>query len=1214
MESLTARYSRICGETDFVISVRGSQCSCPANLIAIKHLRLTQQLSIVVLIFTALIKNTCENFCCDEESPMTVLIRLLDFSSQTQTRNIFFYQATFRFTRYLTTAALIFSVPVIGEAQAQEHVATVRHEQKSAVTPLSLGAFGKDPTLDRFRNPPASSRPYVWWHWMNGNVTAEGARLDLEWMKAAGIGGVQLFEGNLVTPQLVDKRLIWMSPEWRQALQQSATTAKQLGLDFAIATSPGWSSTGAPFVEPAAAMKKLVWTETQVVGGKRLTSRLPLPSSVAGPFQDIDGGTEIAPFYRDALVLAIPELTDNQPVAAVLTSSAGGVDLSLLNDGKFGPAMSLPFDPAHPEAWILSDYGTPVTMRSATLGLPGSRGFGAPPPPDAIVEASDDGKTFRTVATMPSGTSQARSVAFAPVKARFFRLGLTTSPIQPAGGPPGVVPLSLGPPPSPTFSVSEWVLRPSGRINHAEDKAGFAAAPNYYAIATDPESGSRAPKAGQVIDITRYMSADGILDWSPPQGRWTVLRLGYSLTGHQNGPAPKEAAGLEVDKLDASAVRRYATTYLDRYSAAVGDGQLLNGLVSDSIEAGAQNWTQDIISDFKRLRGYDPTPWLPTLTGRIIDSAEKSDAFLWDYRQTISDLLAKNHYGTLASIAKERGLTYYAEALEDHRPQLGDDLAMRAPADVPMGAMWMIPAGEKPRATYVADLQGAASVAHVYGKPLVAAESFTAFGAPWGFAPRDLKATADNEFALGVNRIMVHTSPHQPFVDCKPGMSLAPLLGQYFSRNETWAPMARGWTDYLARSSYLLQAGRPAAEIAYFPGEEAPITGLYGDVPVAVPAGFGFDFVGADALRNSVSVASDGSIITTGGARYAMIVLGGSSARMTLGTLQRLRNLARAGAVIVGPAPIASPSLADDPAAFRAIVNDLWGARRGPLSGRVFIDVQTALKAIGLERDWQISAAEDRGVAVLKRQLHEGALWFFANRSGHRLKTDVSLRLTGFEPEIWSADTGEVRAASYHIENGRTFIPLDLAQDEAVFIVLRQRSIKTSRTIATLRTEILTPLDGMWRQSFPTQGEMAAWDRPAPLGSWADAGKPTRFFSGTAHYTRNLVIKRNWRLKGRRFVLDLGDVREVAEVRVNGRTMGIAWKPPFTVDVTNALRTGQNRVEVAVANLWVNRLIGDAQPGASKVTTTNGPSYTANATIRPSGLLGPVVLKALDAP
>ncbi len=656
---------------------------------------------------------------------------------------------------------------------------------------LTLAQQQADPLEAGFRTPPAEARPFVWWHWMNGNVTADGAERDLEWMARAGIGGVQLFEGNLATPQVVSDRLAWGGAGWASALRRSADAAARLGLRFGIASSPGWSSSGAPFVTPDAAMKKLVWSETRVSADRPFDGRLAPPPRIAGPYQDLASPTPLAPFYRDVRVLAVPEADDRLQPVAIQASGGVPVDPRAMTDGAFGAPVALPFAPGSGEAWIVQDFGRVVTARAVTLGLPGRRGFGAPPPAHATLEASDDGRIYRHIADLPAGAAQVRVAAFAPARGRYFRVRLTV----PEGGglpptAPGVVPMP-SPPRAQGVALSEFALFVHGRVDHAVEKAGFAAADRYAAIPTTAAAAKAPIAPGEVVDLTRRLRPDGTLDWRPPAGRWTILRFGTTLTGQQNGPAPADATGLEVDKLDAQAVRGYVDTYLGKYRDAAGGPAALAALLSDSIEAGSQNWTPAMLDAFRQARGYDPVPWLPALAGRIVESAEKTDRFLWDFRQTIAELLARNHYGVLAEAARARGMTYYAEALEDHRPQLGDDLAMRAAADVPMGAIWTVPPGGAPRQTFVADLQGAASVAHVAGKPLVAAETFTAFGNPWGFAPRDLKATADWAFALGVNRIMIHTSPHQPTED-KPGMSPAPPICS--SRAGRWrtSPISRG--------------------------------------------------------------------------------------------------------------------------------------------------------------------------------------------------------------------------------------------------------------------------------------------------------------------------------------------------------------------------------------------------------------------------------------
>ena len=1084
----------------------------------------------------------------------------------------------------------------------------------------SLAAFvtpcaaqdAKDPLVTGFNEPPSATRPWVWWHWLNGNVSAEGAKLDLEWMKRIGIGGVQLFEGDLATPQLLSKPLPYMTPEWRNALRQSVATAARLGLGFSIATSPGWSATGGPWVRPEAGMKKLVWSDVIVSGtGSRATIQLPLPPSVSGPFQDIsvttnaDGG--LPNFYRDAAVLAYPDHSKPAWMPRRVLSSVGVVGFTGLADSEYATAVSIPFK-SDGKAWLVQDFGRPVAVHSVVAGVPPERGFGAPPPPEALLEASDDGVVFRKVAHLPISRSPVRSASFEAVSARYFRLAL--APKAPDGPPPAMAPGAVMPdfpaPPS-HYEISEFRLMSQPLVNRFEEKAGFAAAADYYGLDTANGLSSDAIQPDQIIDLTRRMDEDGTLHWTPPPGQWRVVRMGYSLTGHRNGPAPKDATGLEVDKLSALHVGDYLSTYLEKYDEAVGPSLIgkrgIDSLLSDSIEAGAQNWTDDMIGEFQRRRGYSMLPWLPTLTGTIVGDAGRSDRFLWDFRRTIADLIAQNHYGTIAKEAHARGLSYYAEALEDHRPQLGDDMAMRQNADVPMGAMWTIAPGQQAKPTFVADIKGAASVAHIYGKTQVGAESLTALGQPWAFSPRDLKSTIDLEFALGVTRPIIHTSPHQPFVDGhKPGIALAVVLGQYFSRNETWAEQAKGWTDYLARSSFLLSQGRSVADVAYFYGEEAPITGLFGDRgPRDIPSGHDFDFVNADVLLNQLSV-QDGDLLTKAGTRYSVLVLGGSSARMTLPVLRRIEALVDAGASVVGPRPIASPSLSDDPVQFTSIVDRLWSA------GKILPTAEAGLAARGIEPDWILSSP-DAPIALLHRQLDDGEIYFISNRAATDQTLNVDFRVAGKAPQLWRADTAQIEDASFWVRGKRTVVPLMLGPDEALFVVFRQPTATSARTISRPVTKATQNMTGSWNVSFQAElGAPAAIQMPLlrPLNEASDSG--VRYFSGTASYTSNATIQKSWFKAKHDIVLDLGEVNDIAELAVNGRTVGQLWKAPYRINVGSYLKPGKNKIEVRVTNLWVNRLIGDAQPGAIPVTFTQGPAYRTDAPLLRSGLVGPVGL------
>jgi hypothetical protein len=1085
----------------------------------------------------------------------------------------------------------------------------------AAITLMHPATAG-DTLRDAFTTPPDSAKPRVWWHWMNGNVTQEGIRADLEWMKRVGVGGLQHFDANLQTPQVVADRRVFMSGPWRADFRFAAQEAERLGLELAIASSGGWSLSGGPWVKPQQAMKKLVWSTAVIAGGRHLTTRLPAPPAVAGPFQDIPAeGKDATTFYRDVIVLAYPAAAAAAgDERAAVSASMGALDGGLLTDEKLADSVQVPIPSAERPSWLRFDYATPHTFRAVTVTNPAARGFGGAPTPEIVLQASDDGRDFADVAAITFGHGLQLTVSFEARRARTWRLWFRAPR---AGGPPpfapGVVLPAFGPP-ATSYAISEVRLHELARIHRFEDKAGFAAAADYNTLPTPETPSAMAVKPADVIDLTGLMKQDGTLDWMAPPGQWTVLRIGYGLTGHRNGPASPEATGLEVDKLSAVHVNSYLDHYLGLYTDTVGKDLIgkhgIRALLNDSIESGAQNWTEDMATAFRQRRGYGLERWLPAVTGQIVESAQASDRFLWDFRRTIAELLAERHYGTMASRAKALGLTLYGEALEDQRPQLGDDLEMRKHASIPMAAMWTVPQGAKAKPTYAADIRGAASVAHIWGQNLVAAESMTAFGQPWAFSPRDLKATADLEFALGVNRIVIHTSTHQP-LDRKPGLALAPFLGQYFNRNETWAELSAPWLSYLARTSMMLQQGRFAADVAYFYGEEGPVTGLYGDKEnTDVPQGYAFDYVNQDALLHQLSVKG-GQLVTPSGMRYRLLYLGGASRRMTLPTLRRLDVLVHAGATVVGEAPVDSPSLADSPAEFSKVVNRLWGASAQHGKGRVLSGrtLSQALQVLAIDADVAFSGTPDRdGLSYVHRIKGADDIYFISNGSERAQRVDASFRVAGKQPEFWQADDGSARPASYSIAAGRTSVPLELAPHESVFVVFSGRAKSAQRTVSAQSEQVLTTLAGPWQLTFEAGRGGPATPIETPLGSWTQSPEPgMRFFSGTGSYKRKFDVDARAAARGQ-VLLDLGDVRDIAQVLVNGRDLGIAWKPPYRFDIGAALRPGANELEVRVTNPWVNRLIGDAQAGAVPVAFTTGGTYAADAPLRSSGLVGPVRL------
>lgn len=1090
-----------------------------------------------------------------------------------------------------------------------------------------------------FLNPPDEARPRVWWHWMNGNITKEGIRADLEWMHRVGLRGFQNFDAALATPQIVEKRLVYMTPEWKEAFRFATNLADSLGLEMAIAGSPGWSESGGPWVTPEQAMKKFVWSEVRIEGGKAFKGVLPKPPSTTGTFQNIPiearfsmqaaNPAPIPEYYADAVVVAyrLPEkdlsMTELKPV---VTASGGRFDLASLCDGDLATSTLLPYTKPGENSWIQFAFNEPVTVQALTIvggGNPGRFGFGSDPN-NRSLESSDDGKNFSKVIDITTGGVDQKTLTFTPVTAKYFRFTWKAPEVSPFAGrdlgelgemfglnaamfraPQGV-------------QVAELVLHTVRRINRFEEKAGFATATDLYAAATPEVDSDQTIKKEDVLDLTSLLKPDGSLEWTPPEGKWAIIRLGYSLTGHQNSPASPEATGLEVDKLNAAHVRSYFTNYLDQYKDAAGGLMGTRGLqyvITDSWEAGTQNWTDNMITEFSKRRGYEMTHWIPVLTGHIVESAESSERFLWDFRKTIGDLTTENHYDNLTEILNERGMKRYTESHESGRAFIGDGMEVKKNAAVPMSATWTpggLDPGPEVATRYKADVRESASVAHIYGQKYVAAESLTAIGNSWGYCPENLKPTADMEMSNGLNRFVIHCSPHQPVNDKIPGLGLGPF-GQWFTRHETWAEQAGAWIDYLARSSYMLQQGEFMADIAWFYGEDNNITALYNEKLPDIPEGYNYDFVNADALVNVISVEK-GKITTPGGTTYRLLVLDPNSRYMSLAVLKKISRMVEEGAFVAGEKPLSTPSLSDNIEEFNSIADRLWSVDKSENSvgkGKIFagMSVGEALQAMKIEPDFSYTKPQDNTRLLFVHRKTGNTDFYWVNNRNERVEDlEATFRVTGKQVEIWHPETGKIDQVSYTIENGVTKVPLHLEANDAVFVVFRNKAKQPTRTVPVISETILASVEGPWTVRFQEKRGAPAettFDVLTPWNENSDAG--IKYFSGTASYLKTINIPEEWLNNKAELWLDMGSVKNLAEVIVNGKSLGVVWKTPFRVNITEAAKSGENILEIKVTNLWVNRLIGDQQPGVKeKLTYTTMAFYRADSPLRPSGLLGPV--------
>jgi hypothetical protein len=1022
-------------------------------------------------------------------------------------------------------------------------------------------------------------------------VTHEGIRLDLEWMQRIGLGGALLFDIGFRSPpvpQYVERRIGFGTPDWEKAVRFAAAEARRLGLKFGAQSSGGWSVSGGSTVPPERAMKKLVWSETMLTSATPHSLRLPAPPSVNGPFQDVPVAEQFREpsRYDDVAVIAY-RLPEVEQTAAPRPALTGATESSLLEDRSYSQATELMPD-VNGKAVLSARFGAGNLPRAVTLAVLG-------PLPAGAIEASTDGIHFDTVVELPGHVPQPAPVstfALGERNERWWRIRFSGLK----------APLAL----------TEARFEYGSHVNRAGEKAGYGVLAD-YAMGSTSAPARTTIDLRNVRDLTARMAPDGTLSWRPREGKWMVVRFGWSLTGRRSVPATPESIGLEVDKLDAAAVRAFAEDFYERYAHAIGDAGRLDIALTDSWEAGQQNWTPGMFREFAARRGYDMRPWMPALTGRVVGDVARSERFLADYRRTIADMLADHHYGVLAQVARARGMSLYSEAAGTDLPTVIDGIQAKGRVDVPMGEYWFYAEGAAPKANHVADVREAASAAHLYGRPIVAAEAFTTMGEePWATGPAQLRRIADRFFAEGVNRIVLHTSAHQPFIDRRPGITLR-QYGQHFTRNETWAEDAGAWVRYLARTSYLLQQGHPVADIAIFLGEDAAVSPPFhaAGEPRRL-RGYDHDFVNAEGLLTRMSVR-DGRLVLPDGVSYRALVIPQGVRRMSLPVIRKLRALVAGGAIVIGPKPLGAAGLADTDARVTAVADEVWGQPVAAVHtlgrGRVYseLSIEGALAAEQVHPDVAVGGTQELHWA---HRAGEGFdIYFLSNQSAGSFDDTVRFRVHGKPAEQWQAVDGMRSPVNHSIGEQTTAVRVELAPYASRFIVFRGRAPQGTFADVPQNPSLLASLDGSWEVDFLDGPGTPSRTRLPAGSSWTNSADPAiRYYSGRARYSRTITISEQWLAANRRIDLDLGAVGEMAHVRVNDRDFGVWWNEPFRGDITDALRGGDNRLEIVVTNYWANRIIGDEQPGAARHTFTPIRPYTADSPLRPSGLLGPVRL------
>ncbi len=955
-------------------------------------------------------------------------------------------------------------------------------------------------SLERdFLTPPVTARPWVYFMVMDGNLTREGITADFEAMQRAGIGGLIFIEVNVGIPRGPVK---FMSSEWQDLFAHAVAEADRLGLEFALATGPGWCGAGGPWVKPEYAMQHLVASETNLSGGTHFDGVLPRPQP-RPPYFGIGTLTptlakEWSEFYRDEYVLAFPT-------------------------------------------------------------------------PEGDARLPDIGE-----------------------KAIYFR--------DPYSSMPGVKTFLPAPATFPASSQNET-------------------------IATN-----------RVIDLTGRLQPDGRLNWDVPPGNWTVMRFGRTLTGQSTRPAPDPGLGFETDKFSKEAIAAHFENFIkplaERNRAHIHADRGWTTLHFDSWEMSAQNWSQHFREEFQKRRGYDPLPWLPALTGRVVGDRELTERFLWDLRQTAQELVIENQIGGIKKLGAQLGLKKISVEPYDLNPCA--DLELGASADVPQCEFWA--RGHGFNTDYSAF--EAVSIGHTLGRPIVAAESFTsAPGEDWKLFPAAMKDQGDWALCCGINRFIFHRYQHQPWLDRAPGMTFG-SYGVHWDRTQTWWDMVPSYHLYLSRCQALLQHGQPVADVLYLTPEGAPMvfrppsSAMTGGLPDR--RGYNFDGCAPSTLLNTAKV-KNGKIILTGGATYSLLVMP-EFETMTPRLLAKIQELIQAGATVMGAPPKKSPGLNQFPACDQEVqemAKELWGkptamSERKIGKGRLITDtnqmttekITNQTKTDGIYPGYSATAEilsrmglppdfnTDGDVRYIHRRDDGAEIYFIASRTNVEQTVRCTFRVAGKQPEMWNPVTGEQRLlADFAAANGMTTVPLKFAANESYFIIFRHPAKTASAPEANFATtKLRLTIDGPWAVAFDPK-----WGGPTnhtflQLEDWSKSPETgIKYYSGKATYRTQFNGGVNVS-PDEKFFLDIGPIIGMASVKLNGHDLGVVWCPPWRVAVPQGiLQSKNNQLEITVANLWPNRLIGDLNlPPEKRLAWTTVNPFKANSPLVQSGMTGPI--------
>ena len=1048
--------------------------------------------------------------------------------------------------------------------------------------------------------------PWTFWYWMYGAVSKDGIKADLKCMKDIGLGGCYLMpirgtndKGAPQNPPQGGKWAEALSPHFWEMVDYAFQQADSLGLQMGIHICDGFALAGGPWISPEESMQKVVYSDTIVEGQlAQLINRqgglmLPRPQGYEG-------------YYEDIATFAIPlKRKDSHPFPDQFDLQRDLEKVPLL---KLSPTMTRNdkgvFSASEP-AWIQFDFGTSRLFSNIEIAANGTNIQAQ----RMAVEASDDGTNFRLVKQLVpprqgwQNYDYNTTFAFTPTKARYWRLSWT-----PEGTEPGSEDLDAAKW-RPRLGLKNAVFHSQPRIDNWEGKAGYV-----WRIAPEADANELPdntcwkqqdiiPLALEGDSVTSY----ALLSTETPSTTYRIVRIGHTSTGYTNATAGG-AKGLECDKFSREAVSKQVDSWFGLFKQRP-HADVVKYLHVDSWECGSQNWSRNFAQEFEARRGYNLIPWLPVMIGIPIESAAKSDEVLRDIRRTINELVHEVFFATVAQKARDYGVSLSSESMAP--TMVSDGMEHYKYVDMPMGEYWLnSPTHDKPN-----DMLDAISGAHIYGKQLVQAEGFTEVRGVWDETPASVKPLLDRNFALGMNRLFFHVFTHNPWTDCRPGMTLDGI-GLFFQRDQTWMPEAKGMVDYITRCQEFLQKGIPVADIAVFTGEEIPsravlperlvpiLPGLFGkerveseakrlqnkgnpmeESPVGVHhsagivdtrdwvnalRGYQYDSMNRDVLLNLATATDDGHIQLPNGMRYRVLILpmNPSKKEYSKEVSEKIEAFRKAGVLVIDK----------------------------PYEGHDF-------SSFGLPRDVEVP----KDIAYTHRYDNGQDIYFLANQSEKKRSFRFSMRQKASTLFLFDPLNGRYDAVFCDQKDGRDGTDITLPPYGSL-IVIRSENFKESIELQSQEPEYNAPrhnIETSWRIHFHNNDIRMSSDQ---LFDWtASPRKEIKYYSGSATYEAGFDLKVH---ADRRVWLELKGVHDIAHIYIDGKDCGIVWTAPYRLEITEALKKKKDhQIKIVVTNTWANALLGsDKGEAPFDGIWTNAKYRRKDGKMLPAGLLGPLTI------